>query len=178
MSSIKTLNELFLRLDSGHGYDGMNGILKELDLDKEEIMEYTHWNPSRYTRNKLYGTPSMEVLLLCFEEGQESRIHDLDSQQGWVYVIEGELTKEQYVWSEVKEEMFLVQSVNLSEGSFTYENDYIGFHKGVNAHKGRTVCLVFYAEPVRKTVVYNEQTGDFAEVLPYYDLRFDRATSN
>jgi len=78
------------------------------------------------------------------------------------------------VWSELKGEMELIQKVIFSKGSFTYENDYIGFHKGINTNNGRSIALVFYASPVRKTKVFNESTGDFAEYLPYYDLRFDR----
>lgn len=47
-------------------------------------------DPARYTRNVLYSTPEMEVLLMCWPAGARSTIHCHDESSCWVALVEGE----------------------------------------------------------------------------------------
>lgn len=61
-----------------------NAVLTEAELGRAR-----HFLADRYSRNRLARTRDFEVLLLCWEPGQETRIHDHSGQSGWVRVLEG-----------------------------------------------------------------------------------------
>jgi hypothetical protein len=43
---------------------------------EEDWKEYMFWNKHKYARNLIEITPQFEAILLCWNEGQESPIHD------------------------------------------------------------------------------------------------------
>lgn len=42
----------------------------------EDWKKFIFWNPHKYSRNLIEITPQFEAILLCWNEGQESPIHD------------------------------------------------------------------------------------------------------
>lgn len=65
--------------------------MKSLDVDSIKMKGYTFWNKEGYTRNLISKTESFELFACCWEPGQESRLHDLNGQAGWIKVVQGEL---------------------------------------------------------------------------------------
>lgn len=56
-------------------------IVKKLLWDyqqsgSEDWKKFMFWNPHKYARNLIEITPLFEAILLCWNEGQESPIHD------------------------------------------------------------------------------------------------------
>ena len=73
--------------------------LSAAELTAAELDRSRCFSPEKYTRNKLARTPDFDVLLICWEPGQETRIHDHSGQRGWVRVLEGAIEEVAYDFS-------------------------------------------------------------------------------
>jgi len=71
-------------------------IMGRVQLPTEEFERYYRWRDARYTRNVLSRTENFEVLLVCWEKGQSSPIHDFNSQEAWIHPIVGKLREERF----------------------------------------------------------------------------------
>ena len=92
--------------------DRVAEVLSGASLTESEMERYRHFRADKYCRNQLARTPDFDVLLLCWEPGQETRVHDHSGQCGWVRVLEGAI-------EEVAYEMAPLESVEVPEGCST-----------------------------------------------------------
>jgi len=63
--------------------------LKALTFSDEELKRFQCFESSRYVRNLIYRGVHFEVLLLCFEAGQRTPIHDHAGSACGVKIIRG-----------------------------------------------------------------------------------------
>ena len=89
-----------------HGLDA----IAEPEFTTERVQEYLRANPvdpktlapyllyekTHYTRNLIHRTPLYELLAICWESGQVSRIHNHAGQQCWMAVPVGRLLVQNY----------------------------------------------------------------------------------
>jgi predicted metal-dependent enzyme (double-stranded beta helix superfamily) len=67
------------------------GILRSSQLDRESLASCAEFRQDRYTRCLLLRNDLVEALMICWNRGQSTPIHDHDGQQGWMKVVQGEL---------------------------------------------------------------------------------------
>lgn len=158
---ITSIKSLLNELEKGTGQDGYLGMMHKLQIPKQEVLPYCTWNNKHYTRNLLERNNDFELILMCWEPGQESLIHSYSDQEGWMFVIEGELTVNHYFKSSRGEKMQYYKEVQLRSGKFLYVNDYLGFHSATNSYQHRTISLHLHAGPVEKWKVYDPETNGF-----------------
>ncbi len=157
MSSITTIEGLIRELEQGPGKEGYMGVLKRVGPDfRKEVCPLCKWSNDRYTRIPLFRNSDCELLLMCWEPHQTSPIHTYDYQEGWIYILQGELCIEQYFTSMVEDQLKLIESIRLPEKSAPYLNDYIGFHRGFNCANKRTISLHIYSLPIDTWQVYDD----------------------
>lgn len=65
-------------------------------LEAESLRPYLHFVRRRYTRNLVYRDARMEVLLLCWDTGTASPIHDHGGQRCWLRVLSGVMLLEDF----------------------------------------------------------------------------------
>ena len=70
--------------------------LSEVHLRADVLAPYVYWNDSFYTRNLIYRDDLFEVLTLCWLPGQKTPIHSHNGQLGWMLVLQGEVTVDEY----------------------------------------------------------------------------------
>ena len=157
---IKNLAQLKQILHSGPGYDGYDVMLKSIDFDASEMKDYCVWNSRHYSRVYLEQGDCFDLVLMCWEKGQETPVHDHNHQEGWIYVLEGELSE--VLFHEEGEGNPLKKTYRnvLKEKEIAYINDDIGLHKLQNTFEGRTLSLHLYADPINQTHIYDETTGN------------------
>ncbi len=80
MKSIQTLSKFIETLDESE-IASFPKIIKSLAIPKEEFYKYATWNQDKYTRNCIIRTPSYELILLCWENKQETPIHEHGGQK-------------------------------------------------------------------------------------------------
>jgi cysteine dioxygenase len=132
--------------------------MKSVDIPLEDFEKYFTWNRDRYTRNSLVKTDDFELLLVCWEKGQGSVVHDYDSHMAWVRTIHGELKEERFMMFDGKLER--VSSVHLGKEDFSYLAEPIAIHRYSNKADERTVSLHLYVGPIEEWTEYDLETGE------------------
>ena len=77
--------------DSDFTCDHVYEYLEENPVDVDSITSYFFWDRDFYTRNLIYKDDRFEMMAICWERGQASRIHNHSDQKCWMTVPVGKL---------------------------------------------------------------------------------------
>ena len=113
--SIKELVKELLRQRDPSRYAA---ILERYAVPSKDLEPYYNWNSKHYTRTCIHRNESFELLVICYEPGQATSIHDYDSQTAWVHPVIGEVVEERYR-ALPKGSVELVRELRLRPGLFT-----------------------------------------------------------
>ena len=114
---------------------------------------YAHSDPTLlYTRNLIdTDNETYSLLLLCWNPGKESPIHDHPSDGCWVKVMQGAIRESRYrqpVVGETKNSpLYCYQESTARTGEVTYIDDTQGFHKVGNPDSYISATLHLYSPP-------------------------------
>jgi cysteine dioxygenase len=156
MAAIRTVNELVEALRAGPGAEGYLGILRRVDIPCEEFATLCRWNEKRYTRTCIARTDDFELLLICYEPGQRTSIHDYDTEEAWVHPVEGSIKEERFQLDD-NGDLVLMRSSVLHKGEFSHLAHGHSIHRYTNASAQRACTLNLYAKPLLKWKVYEER---------------------
>jgi len=167
MNKIKSLQSLLLELKDC-APDDYRKLCRDMDLNASEFSELAFWSKQAYTRNCVVKTDKYELILLCWEPGQVTPIHNHNNQECWVYTVEGELEEDLF---EMDDQGLpgKIRHSNYETGSKSYMVDQMGYHKLHNNSKNRAMSLHLYVGPISKCDVYNESE----KVVVSKDLFYD-----
>lgn len=173
METIKTIEQLVHELSSmDETHSKVLDIMSLVEIPIEEFEKYFRWNDARYTRNVLARTDNFEVLLVCWEKGQLSPVHDFNSQEAWIHPIVGKLREERFKINFEDERLERVSNMILGVNEFSYMKQ-IAIHRYSNAYEGRSVSLNVYCKPVTEWRVYDESTTDCVVLKPWITKDFN-----
>ena len=85
-SSFQTLDELVTDLSEGERTD-FNNIIRSVNFSHDTFENFCSWSQESYTRNCIVENEKFELILLCWEPGQKTPIHDHGGEECWVKVI-------------------------------------------------------------------------------------------
>ena len=144
-------------------------IFRSIELTEGAFEDCVSWSDESYTRNCIAENGKFELLLLCWEKGQATAIHDHGGEECWVKVIEGELSDT--IYKVDKFGKFNDVSSNISKkGDVSYMADFIGFHRLENLSETRSMSLHLYAKPIKSCNTFDEG----ARKLVPKDLAYDK----
>ena len=169
MNTITTINELSHALLERKAGESFLNVMQRVSIPLEEYEKYYSWDDSRYTRNCLIRTEEFELLLICFEKGQQTPVHDFDTQDAWVHTIVGKLSEERFRKNPNGEGLEKVGSVVIGKTEFSYINGNAGFHRYINTYESRSVSLNLYSKPVEKWNQYDLEKKTFTTNEVSYD---------
>lgn len=155
--------------------DVVYNYLSENPVETVTIEKFLHWSPNFYTRNLIYKDERFEMMAICWERGQVSRVHNHCDQRCWMTVPVGRL----------KGQNFAVESINESTGHCKLrETDTFELAKCLAAkveleepvHQilnlaefdQRAVSIHIYSKPYDRCLSYCRATDTFKEVQLYY----------
>lgn len=156
--TIDTIEELIRVLSAEAQPSGYTEAMKRLDLQAETLSRYIIWDERHYTRKCLHRTPELELLLICYEQGQRTSIHDYDSQMAWIKPVLGTVYEERFKLAG-NGELKLQGQRKLEPGQLAYMTTKDCIHRHSNTGPGRAITLNLYARPIRRWRVYDERTG-------------------
>ena len=131
METITTVQDLVLALsECKHGSSHVLDVMSNVRIPIEEFERYYSWSDEKYARNVLARTHDIEVLLVCWEKGQSSPIHDFNAQEAWVHPIEGMLREEYFKINTEDDRLEKVSNVLLGTDEFSYMKQ-IGIHRSI-----------------------------------------------
>ena len=165
--TLKTLSELIQVLDEEERTN-YTAILKSMKLPIAEFEKYATWSKTCYTRNCIAVNEKFELILLCWEEGQITGIHDHGGEECWVYIIEGDF--KEHIYKENKSgELKIIKTINSKPRDIAYMIDFMGFHDLQNTSNKRSMSLHLYAKPIKSCKVYNSKKNKFVSKELTYD---------
>ncbi len=158
-ATYQTLDELVTALSEEERTTYSN-IFHSIKIPNSTFEPCSSWSNSRYTRNCLAENEKFELILLCWEEGQKTPIHDHGGEECWVKVIEGELRETHYKYNEDGELKTGKTAVSKTD-DISYMIDFMGFHSLENISDGRAMSLHLYAKPIRNCKIFDDKSGQF-----------------
>lgn len=165
--TIQSFTELITVLSEEERTDYV-GILHSLSIAHAEVNSYHSWSDEKYTRNCVVENDAFELILICWEPGQSTPIHDHGGEKCWVYVMEGEI-KETLYDKASEGQPIVKRSTTSKTGDVSFISDVMGCHSLENPTDSRTCTLHLYAKPIRNCNVYDESLGEFANRELSYD---------
>ena len=156
--------------------EGVYDFLGENPVDVDSIVKYFHFRPEWYTRNLIYKDDRFELMAICWDIGQVSRIHNHSEQKCWMTVPVGKLWGQNFAVEEIDEsrghcklretDRFILAdcqpaSVELEEPVHQVGNSA--------EWEERAVSLHIYSKPYDRCISYCRDTHTFREVTLKYD---------
>lgn len=129
-------------------------LLEDFPVNMKELKRFAHFDPSRnYTRNLIStDNETYALMLLCWNRGKYSPIHDHPSDGCWVKVIQGYVNEVRYRPEHGK----LVETSNVTfTKGVTYMDDSLGLHKVGNPNLTvDAISMHLYSPPYEKCRVW------------------------
>ena len=155
--------------------DNVYQYLGDNRIDVDSITKYFHWNSDFYTRNLIYKNDRYEMMAICWESGQVSRIHNHADQKCWMTVPVGRLRGQNFAVAEMDEsraycKLIETDSFELSDCLAAKVELEEPIHQILNlAEYGqRAVSLHIYSKPFDSCLSFCRDTDTCKEVQLCY----------
>jgi cysteine dioxygenase len=182
MKSVKPISiDRFLKelcsIQAGEFKNGtMFDFLQQHPVEKDSLEPYLFFTQKFYTRNLIFKNELFELMTLCWDIGQESRIHNHSEQNCWMTIPFGKLFIQNFQELEsngtenfcriapstavVLRNDFHAAEVDLEEPIHQVCN--------LETFQERAVSLHIYSKPYDKCLVYTPQKNHVQEVCLFY----------
>ncbi|MBK9273979.1 MAG: cysteine dioxygenase family protein [Flavobacteriales bacterium] len=154
----RTLHGLIALLRRARSRAAYERVLRAADLSSEELAAAATWNGRHYTRNCLLRTESFELMLICFEPGQSTSIHDYGGEEGWVKPVQGELIEERFKVNP-DDTLVCTEERRITGDEVSHLPKGASIHRFTNPLPMRVMSLNLYARPLRSWNVYDKRKG-------------------
>jgi len=159
--------------------DNVYQFLAANPVDVDSITKYFFWSENFYTRNLIYKDERFELMALCWESGQVSRIHNHADQRCWMSVPVGKLRGQNFRAVEIDESKGFCKledtdNFDLSDCLAAKVELEEPIHQILNLPEfnQRAVSLHIYSKPFDSCLSYCRDTDTFKEVaLCYTSIR-------
>ncbi len=143
-------------------------ILLSFNFQDIDFSEIENWKPHSYTRNCFYKDENFELILICWDKGQKTAIHNHNGEECWVYLLEGELEEDFYELDDSGQLEYKSSQI-LRPNEITKSEGHDGFHRLRNSSKSRALSLHVYAKPIAQSLTYDEDLDKFIDTKLSYD---------
>lgn len=161
--------------DSEFTCDNVYQFLGDNPVEVDSITKYFHWSPDFYTRNLIYKDDRFEIMAICWEVGQVSRVHNHSDQKCWMTVPIGRLKGQNFAVEELDESrghcrLRETDSFELSDCLAAKVELEEPIHQILNLteYNARAVSLHIYSKPYESCLSYCRDTDTFKEVQLCY----------
>jgi cysteine dioxygenase len=132
----------------------LQDILRDIKFSPSVMKKFVHWDSSKpYTRNRItFLEGQYELLVLCWNPGRGSKIHDHPGDGCYVRMLQGRLVESIYKITDVSTNTLeVIKSGEVSAGDVTYINDGMGVHRLANPDPSvGAISLHLYTPPTLK----------------------------
>jgi cysteine dioxygenase len=155
--------------------------LRANPVDPATLAPYLHYEKTHYTRNLIHRTPLYELLAICWESGQLSRIHNHAGQQCWMAVPVGRLAVQNYdvVAIDPKTGHCRLRAASrllMDPAHPAHVEQERPVHAVLNLpeYGQRAVSLHVYSKPYDRCLVYQLETSTYMEVPLFFDSEYGK----
>lgn len=155
--------------------DNVYQFLGQNPVEVDSITRFFHWSDNCYTRNLIYKDARFELMAICWERGQVSRVHNHSEQRCWMMVPVGKLRGQNFAVEEMDEargycKLIETDTFDLSDCLAAKVELEEPIHQVLNLPEfnERAVSLHIYSKPYDKCLSYCRDTDTFKEVPLFY----------
>ena len=153
----QSINELIICLTEEDRIN-YSRIIRSFNAHISSFESFCSWSSESYTRNCIVENEKFQLILLCWEEGQKTPIHDHGGEECWVKVIQGEL-KETIYKVNSSGELDTIKTSNYKTDDVSYMIDFMGCHCLENVSARKSMTLHLYAKPIHNCNLFDEKSG-------------------
>lgn len=150
-------------------------FLAENPVDTDSISRYFNWSDKFYTRNLIFKNERFEMMAICWNKGQVSKIHNHANQMCWMTVPVGTLRGQNFRAVEIDEarsfcKLEETDQFNLSDCLTAKVELEEPIHQILNLPEfdERAVSLHIYSKPFDKCLAYCKESDTFKEIQMFY----------
>ena len=155
--------------------DNVYQFLAENPVDVDTIAPFFFWSKNFYTRNLIYKDERFEMMAICWDKGQVSKIHNHANQMCWMTVPVGKLRGQNFRTVEINEaqnfcKLEETDDFNLSDCLTAKVELEEPIHQILNLPEfdERAVSLHIYSKPFDTCLSYCRDTDTFKQVPLFY----------
>jgi cysteine dioxygenase len=143
-------------------------VLNRIIITDEEIKPHALFSQRRYARNLVYKDRHFEVMIMCWNAGQRSSIHDHAGSLGGIKILQGELTE--CLFGRAANGMIksLTSADYKIDDTRVEETSLIHQISNLQADDTRTVSIHIYIPPLLRMRVYSLEDPAVRNILPQY----------
>lgn len=155
--------------------DTVYDYLSRNPVSVDSIEPYFFWHPQNYTRNLVYKDERFELMVICWDRGVASRVHNHCDQRCWMTVPVGRL----------RGQNFAVETIDAATGhcrlreTDTFElaeclaakvelEEPIHQILNLSEYDERAVSIHIYSKPYDHCLSYCRDTDTYKEVQLHY----------
>src|SRR6186997_519956 len=150
-------------------------FLSENPVEVDSIQKYLFWSPKFYTRNLIFKDDRFEMMAICWDRGQVSRVHNHCEQRCWMTVPIGRLKGQNFAVDAIDEstgycKLRETDSFELADCLTAKVELEEPIHQILNLPEfdDRAVSLHIYSRPFDRCLSYCHDTHTFKEVSLSY----------
>lgn len=156
--------------------------LSSLRLQPESLAPYLRFNKAHYTRNLVFKNDLFEMLVLCWDIGHSSWIHNHRGQHCWMAVLEGTLAVRNYKRLKCDQQLRTVSLKPMPE-LLVSAGDTVAVDPAEPVHlvwnpaelNRPAVGLHIYSLPFDSCVAYDAERGLCRDVTMFYTSEYGRS---
>lgn len=155
--------------------DNVYQFLSANPVEVDSIARFLFWSRDCYTRNLIYKDARFEMMAICWEKGQVSRVHNHSEQRCWMTVPVGKLRGQNFAIAEIDEakgycRLIETDVFDLSDCLAAKVELEQPVHQILNLPEfdERAVSIHIYSKPYDKCLSYCRDTDTFKEVPLFY----------
>jgi cysteine dioxygenase len=149
--------------------------LSATPVDVESIQKYLFWSSNFYTRNLIYKDERFEMMAICWEPGQVSRVHNHCEQRCWMTVPIGRLKGQNFAVEEIDEsrgycKLKETDAFELADCLTAKVELEQPIHQILNLpeYADRAVSIHIYSKPYDHCISYCRDTDTYKDVKLFY----------
>ena len=158
--------------------DNVYKFLSDTPINVDSITRYFFWSPDFYTRNLVYKDERFEMMVICWDKGQVSRVHNHADQKCWMTVPVGRLQGQNFAVADIDEsrgycKLVETDTFELSDCLTAKVELEEPIHQVLNLseYNERAASVHIYSKPYDSCLSYCRDTHTFKEVpLFYYSI--------
>lgn len=169
-----------MRIPSSHLQPSqLENWVSRLDVNDDLIQHHICFCDRGYTRNLVCRTPRFDMVILCWEPGQVSTIHDHAGSLNVTRIYSGTLTSRFF---QVYDKTLTRRSPCQVAREEQFGTDLLvcvdrhEIHQLANTSDGKVVTLHVYAPPLLNITVYCPESGKAERIPVKYTLEEDSAS--
>jgi len=155
--------------------DNVYDYLGNHPIEVDSIQKYLFWSAEFYTRNLIYKDERFEMMAICWEPGQVSRVHNHCEQSCWMTVPVGRLKGQNFAVEEMNEataycKLRETDTFELAECLTAKVELEQPIHQILNLaeYGDRAVSIHIYSKPFDHCISYCRDTDTYKDVKLFY----------